>query len=141
MIGFTGTRDGMTEAQRFSTQRVLERCVVKFGPLVGHGDCLGADDEFDRIAADLGCVRHIFPANIESMRAHCELRGAIEITHPMPPLRRNVWFVDRSVVLIGCPKEYREAVRSGTWFTIRRGRERSGKIPILVILPDGSLLP
>lgn len=144
MIGFTGTRSGMTPSQKTAVVRILERCGSKYGsldghPLVGHGDCKGADEEFDEIARTLQCVRHIFPSNLEQTRAHCEKRGAIEISLPAPPLTRNVWIVDRSFVLIATPRESVEVLRSGTWATIRRARKSN--VRLLLVTPDGSLAP
>jgi transposase InsO family protein len=129
----------MTPAQKATVRRALEKAIEKFGPLVGHGDCVGADAEFDEIAAELGCVRRLYPSNLEQTRAHCELRGAIEFANSAPPLTRNGWIVNASSVLIATPKEYREELRSGTWSTIRRARKRSVTIPLVIVLPSGSL--
>jgi hypothetical protein len=132
MIGFTGTRNGMTNAQKVTVTQLLQELDAA---LVGHGDCVGADHEFDEIARFLEIRRVIFPSNIESMRAHCELRGATQITEPMKPLVRNGWIVGASVALIATPKEYQEELRSGTWSTIRRAR--AAKLTLYLVKPDG----
>jgi len=139
LIGFTGTRKGMTAEQKNSVTRILSRYAAKYGNLVGHGDCVGADADFDEIAERSGCVRHLFPSNLEKTRAHCERRGAIEISLPAPPLTRNVWILDRSFVLIATPRENVEVLRSGTWATIRLARKSN--VRLLIVLPGGNLAP
>jgi len=136
-VGFTGTRAGMTEAQKVSVRRVLERIGARYGNLVVHGDCKGADEQFDGIAAGLGLERHIYPCDIEYMRAHCELRGAKQMREPARPLVRNGWIVEVTLVMMATPKEYVEELRSGTWATVRRSRKSPN--PLILIPPDGSL--
>ena len=136
-IGFTGTRDGMTEAQKKSVKYLLEtnrpECVI-------HGDCVGADADFDRIAASLNIDRYIFPSNINDLRAHCEKLGAKSIfenhvNEPMPPLIRNGSIVQNADLIIACPKETKEITRSGTWSTIRKARAVHAHV--FIIYPDG----
>jgi len=139
MIGFTGTRNGMTSQQKAAVTKILERYGSRFGALVGHGNCLGADAEFDEIAAALGLRRVIYPCNIESMRAHCELRGATQVTEPMKPLLRNGWIVGAALAMIATPMESTEQLRSGTWATVRQARKKIG-LPLLLVAPNGNLL-
>jgi hypothetical protein len=139
MIGFTGTRDGMTPQQRAAVTKILERYCSRFGALVGHGDCLGADAEFDEIAASLGIQRATYPCDIESMRAHCEVRGALQVTEPVGPLLRNGWIVRDALAMIATPKESTEQLRSGTWATVRLARRKIG-LPLLLVAPNGNLL-
>ena len=159
LIGFTGSRDGMTAAQKVAVTKILEtlQTRIRIGggsyeslppigsplghpvkPIVGHGDCVGADAEFDAIATSMGLERHIYPCDIQSMRAHCELRGAIQISEPARPLIRNQRLVTDSMVMIATPKEYQEVLRSGTWSTIRHARKRSSVL--LLVTPDGNLV-
>lgn len=139
-VGFTGTRVGMTSAQRASVKRVLQYLQARHVSLTAeHGDCEGADAEFDEIAAELGIPRHLYPSNLPQTRARCDLRGAIQVTEPAPPLQRNGWIVEAVGVLIATPKGYVEELRSGTWSTIRRARKRKS-LPVLVITPDGNLV-
>jgi hypothetical protein len=120
-VGFTGTQGGMSAAQRDEVTWKLKQMQAT---LVVHGDCIGSDAEFDAIAASLGIRREIYPGNIEEKRAHCETRGAVLVTKPMPPLKRNDLIVERvrlhSGVLLATPGTPWERLRSGTWATIRR---------------------
>jgi len=140
IIGFTGTRDGMTPAQKDVVAHLLSTIEMKnsFISHVVHGDCLGADTDFDNMIAGMGIRRDIYPCNIESARSHCERQGAnICLPKPLPPLERNQLIVDKAQCLIATPKEFEETVRSGTWFTIRRGRLANKTI--YIVYADGTL--
>jgi len=162
IIGFTGTREGMTPAQK----EVVAYILSKFPSIshVVHGDCIGADTDFDTMIAGMGIRRDIYPCNIEAARSHCENRGAIIcLPKPLAPLERNQIIVDKAQCLIATPKEFEETVRSGpgqsqspgkarlpgafgahaygrgsgTWFTIRRGRIANKTI--YIVYADGVL--
>ena len=134
-VGFTGTRDGMTDLQKTSVLNLLNKLDC---PAVNHGDCVGADADFDELAKSLGMQRRTYPSNMESQRAHCERRGAVEITYPADPLVRNGWILGASSCLIATPKEYDEVLRSGTWSTIRKARTLG--IPIFTVFRNGEVL-
>jgi hypothetical protein len=53
------------------------------------------------------------------------------------PTSRNHDIVDETELLIACPGELAEAVRSGTWATVRYAR-KLGR-PIVIFWPDGSV--
>lgn len=61
ILGFTGTRRGMTTAQK-----VALRSAIAGATTLVHGDCLGADDEAAAIAAEVGipCVSR--PSDIDA---------------------------------------------------------------------------
>lgn len=98
---------------------------------VHHGDCIGADAAMHIIARDyLNKVVVIHPPTDDAKRAFCKwdiLLGA------KPYLDRNHDIVDRSEVMIACPGEHNEVLRSGTWATIRYARKL--KKPIIIIKP------
>lgn len=52
-----------------------------------------------------------------------------------PPLVRNHDIVDSTELLIACPKEQVEVLRSGTWATIRYARKK--EITVWLIDPEG----
>jgi len=135
IISFTGTREGMTVAQK----QLVAYLLTKFKTIsyVKHGDCLGADADFDAIATELKLSRHIFPANIPAMRAYCDSRGAFLAKYPLPPLERNKLIIAGSNYLIACPKGP-EQLRSGTWSTIRAAHKLNLKTS--TIYPDGTVL-
>lgn len=132
-VGFTGTRNGMTEQQKTAV-RSLIRLEVVSGE-VHHGDCIGADEDFHNICYSENIPIFIHPPINESKRAFCE--DAIEVYPAKEYLERNYDIVDCSEVLIATPIGYVEELRSGTWATIRYAREQSK--PVYVVFPDGSL--
>lgn len=132
IVGFSGTRQGMTPEQR---SRVAELLRLIEPEAVVHGDCVGADAEFDRIAEDCGIQRRCRPCSIAVMRA---FTGAEQIDEPRPPLERNRLIVQDASVLIACPAGRTEEWRgSGTWSTVRAAG-RAGK-PAWLVFPDGSV--
>ena len=55
VIGFTGTRNGMSEKQTERVREILSICREELRYLcVMHGDCVGADADFDALAKDVG---------------------------------------------------------------------------------------
>lgn len=135
-IGFTGTQVGMTDAQMSSFIEVVEGLDKFYHGTFHHGDCIGADHEAHVIMkeyTEYDIVIH--PPSVENKRAFCE--GYSSIKEPKPYLDRNLDIVMSCDVLIACPKEHEEVVRSGTWSTVRRAT-KNGKLLIL-IFPDGSM--
>lgn len=138
IIGFTGTREGMSPVQKEVVAHLLKTIEMKaFIDHVSHGDCVGADADFDEIAEKMNIVRWVYPSNIPSMRAHTEEHGATIITEPGPPLERNVMITAGARYLIACPKTADEQVRSGTWHAVRCARKN--KTTIYIVYPDGTL--
>lgn len=132
VIGFTGTRKGMTDLQKEAVTRVLAYLRPK---RVLHGGCVGADADFhETVRATLpDTTIHIYPSNLPSMRA--KVQGDWEAA-PMAPLKRNHEIVLRVPVLVVCPAEYHEVRRSGTWATVRDAAGM-GRL-IVMAAPDGS---
>lgn len=132
-IGFTGTRQGMTAAQRSAFKEILAKIDVDE---FHHGDCIGADADAHHIIRDLfpGCTIISHPPVDNSQRAGCESDFA---RRPKPFLVRNHDIADEADILIGCPKEGHEIKRgtrgAGTWATIHYGR--SLRMKVLVIWP------
>ena len=132
-VAFTGTRDGMSPAQR----TLVEKLLVEIAPSsVVHGDCVGADADFHDIAKGLGLTVYVYPGSIDEQRAHCE--GAVAVSEPMWPTDRNPLIVEAAEVLIACPSGRKELRRgSGTWATVRHAR-RIGRRHLMVY-PDGGV--
>jgi hypothetical protein len=123
-VGFTGTRSGMTDYQKALIKKELESAWANHPDLmVIHGDCIGADADFDEIAMNLGIPREIFPCHLSSMRAWRNKYGAICTREPIAPLKRNERIVEAVDILIAAPYSSEEQVRSGTWHTIRYARK------------------
>jgi hypothetical protein len=133
-IGFTGTRNGMTDEQRRGVEQAV--CDIIGGDYelrvaAHHGDCVGADEQFHDIAEQFGCV----------MIGHPSTHGArgykrFHLEHDrIAPLERNQVIVNNSDVMIAAPREFAEELRSGTWATVRRTRKANK--PLVIVWPNG----
>lgn len=134
-LGFTGTRIGMTQAQRIT----LAMCLATLEPSqFSHGDCVGADEQAHGMALIARVPVHIYPPHNEVRRAFCE--GAAIVHAPGHYHERDRWLVDASDILIATPKRPLEELRSGTWTTIRYARRQRGgnRKHVIVINPDGT---
>jgi len=132
-ISFTGTREGMSVKQMEAFEKFLKEHKVTH---VSHGDAIGADAEAHAVARNLGLKLSKRPCNVRSQRAFT-MGGAV-VAAPEEPLKRNRKLVDDGAMLVACPKEFEEVIRSGTWATVRYAVER-GK-PVYIIWPDGYTL-
>lgn len=138
-IGFTGTRHGMTDAQAsavlLSLLSVYEPSLMPEPLTVHHGDCVGADEQFHRIATQLSIAARsvAHPGNVRSLRAFTK---ADEIRKPKPMLLRNLDIVLESDRMLATPAEKNEQLRSGTWSTIRAARRHCK--PLIIVYPDGT---
>lgn len=137
-IGFTGTRHGLTAAQRFALRRVLERYF--FGRIGNHrfthGDCVGADKQAHNMVRVLfGWVSiTVRPSERKDTRAFC---NASVIMAPKEPLARNKDIVREADVVVACPSEPEEMSRGGTWFTVRHARKL--KKELVIVYPNGKV--
>lgn len=136
-IGFTGTRKSMTKEQKSVVSYHLWVRTSLIGGEVHHGDCIGADVEFHRMAMRLKLEVFKHPA-IEIppsyQRAYCE--GGVELG-AKDPLVRNRDIVDAVDVMIAAPAHSHEVLRSGTWTTIRYAK-RIGR-HLIIVYPDGAV--
>ncbi|TXI11661.1 MAG: hypothetical protein E6Q76_02190 [Rhizobium sp.] len=129
-VGVTGTRDGLTAAQRAALREHLTAWLlysIHGPPTFHHGGCVGADREAHELAREVWgktAVVVIHPASDQPERL-CDWRDADELREPLPSLVRNrdiVASVSEGSVLLALPKENREQRRSGTWATVRYAR-------------------
>ena len=129
-IGFTGTREGVTDDQL----AMLRRALASIGdvPTLHHGDCVGADVAAHSLARAAGWRVVVHPPSNDRLRAWCE---ADEYRPEQDYLDRNAVIVAESDVLIACPKQNHEVQKGGTWWTVRHAREQG--IPVLICWPDG----
>jgi len=128
-VGFTGTRSGMTEAQRREVTALLVRLETE---QLHHGDCIGADADAHAIARSLDIAVVLHPPSDPKARAFCE--GAASEHPPKAYLTRNKAIVAETDVLIATPWGP-EQRRSGTWATIRHARTLER--PCYVVMRDG----
>lgn len=138
IVGFTGTRKGMTDEQ---WDAVIEILMGLDYNEAHQGDCIGADADFFTILYGLReetkrpCTIHAWPSTVKGTNIHSKS----DVIHdPLPPLVCDKLMVERSDLLIACPKGFDEEVRSGTWTTVRYARKHG--IRRIIVLPDGSLI-
>lgn len=130
-VGFTGTRKGMTRAQRFRFADLICRIPMD---RFAHGDCRGADALAHDLVCALGGVPiRIHPPTEPALRAWCH---ADDVLPPLPYLERNYGIVDGAHILIATPRGPEE-LRSGTWATVRYARKR--RRLVIVIAPDSAV--
>ena len=131
ILGVTGTRFGCTSEQLASVKKML----LDLSPnVIHHGDCVGVDEEIDKLARTFDITRVIHPPEDPSLRAWCF--GA-ETREVEPYLIRNQNIVGETELLLCVPSTVTEEVRSGTWFTVRYARTLNR--PIMFVFPDGSI--
>lgn len=128
-VGFTGTQSGLTDRQRHALAAWVRKHAGKF-EAGRHGDCVGADEAFDRLLEQVGKMTVIHPPDIAAKRAFCARReGRISAVHPvvelapLPYLERNHAIVDACHRMLAAPNEMTEQLRSGTWATVRYARK------------------
>jgi hypothetical protein len=131
IIGFTGTRDGMTPAQvRIFVELLIQRCPAELHA----GDCTGADEQAAHIAVALRIPVICHPPTDQKQRAHFKYYASHEPAAPY--LERNHRIVDRTTFLIACPKEEHQILRSGTWATVRYALGFHRRV--VLIFPNGA---
>lgn len=139
IIGFTGTRHGLTELQETAMRALLAGLTRKETVVAHHGDCIGADAAFDRACVDFHIERIVHPPTDDRLRAYCQ--GEIILT-PRAYLQRNRDIVDATNFLIAVPDSHTEHLRSGTWSTIRYAvRARKHHTIVFPCGSTGSLQP
>ncbi len=140
-IGITGTRHGMTEAQRATAIGTL--CDVR--AVFHHGCCVGADEQFHWLAFELGtsCVGHP-PTDTRLQMALWADGPNMWFEPPRPPkgyLDRNEDIVNETSELWAFPYQTQhnepDSRTGGTWYTIRYALN-TGK-PVKIFWPDGSI--
>ena len=131
IVGFTGTRQGMTPQQRQTFRHVI---LDKHTSMFVHGDCFGADAEAHALVHQLGIAIEIRPCDFPNSRAHCE--GATYVHPTTSAFARNRAIVDGCRILVATPATAEEQPKGGTWYTIRYAR-KVGR-PTIIIHPDGS---
>lgn len=141
VVGFTGTRRGMTTHQANDLRCLLlgiktladaNNHVVEFH----HGDCNGSDEEAHDIAHKLGYWIHVHPPTQNRYRAHCigDCSSA-----PNDYLLRNRDIVRASHIMIATPAQTEQpsSLRGqGTWWTIECARKYKDK-ELIIIPPKG----
>lgn len=140
VLGFTGTRKGLSPQQRESLVNFLyDHQPTHFH----HGACVGADEEAVLLIRE---SRHIFGDPIIEAHPGHQRPGLANpyLSHPAmtfsaihhPPqhyFTRNEAIVDASDMVVACPDAGR--ARGGTWYTVAYAWR--AKKPCLILWPDG----
>jgi hypothetical protein len=139
-LGFTGTREGLTERQKERLRELMSFCLMTEEITEAHhGDCVGGDEQFHGLALELEIPKIVIHPPIDSkLRAWCsdDNDGAINVVllPERPYLRRNRNIIRDTDRIIGCPKESIEPEverGQGTWSTIRQARNRDKLLEII----------
>lgn len=132
IIGFTGTRNGMSEKQKILFGNLIECLRIH---IFHHGDCMGSDSDAHDIVAEYDDSIPIFihPPSDDKLRA---FKNGIQLREKSY-LERNKDIVDVANVMLATPKDCVNIVRSGTWFTIRYAWRKNN--PLIIILPNGEI--
>lgn len=136
-IGFTGSQNGMNKLQKLLLQEHLEYLVQKYNvSKFHHGDCIGADETFHNVVREQikDCWIKIHPPVNESRRAWCV---GDEYAEAKEYLVRNTDIVLESDILFATPNTVEEQLRSGTWSTWRKGKNKPG-MKVVLLRPDGT---
>jgi len=116
-VGFTGTREGMSNAQQEKLIERLKQLKEEFDIVsFHHGDCVGSDEEAATIASMLGIVTVAHPPRAAKFRAY---HPSTVVRTPKPFMVRNYDIVLECHHLFVAPRTDEEELRSGTWATYR----------------------
>jgi hypothetical protein len=131
-IGVTGTRSGMTPAQKDQVEYWLD--IEPDGIELHHGDCVGVDAEVVDIARDEDYEIICHPPVKDDLRAFCPYNESREAKSYFA---RNRDIVDECDVLLVVPFQDSWQSSGGTWYThdyaIKVGK------PLVIFYPDGTV--
>ena len=111
IVGVTGTREGMNEAQFEQVKKFLKECG---GTVLHHGDCMGVDVEVAYIARELGYKIICHPPKSTETQGHF---GGDEVREPAGYLQRDRAIVDACEILLVVPLQNERQDKGGTWYT------------------------
>ena len=117
IVGFTGTRHGMTDGQCECVVDMLEmlKCTE-----FHHGDCVGADSQAAHLVRLMDNIKIVCHPPIKAVyRAHVPLRPQDIKLEAKEYIERNHDIVDACEHLLIAPNSNIEQLRSGTWATYR----------------------
>jgi len=129
IVGFTGTRKGMTQMQQDQLALALSCFYNPAGANELHvGGAAGADDEAWVAAEAAGYDVHVHPC---PGVVRDDLQDGAVWHETFPPLERNRHIVAASDILVAAARTNTEEQRSGTWATVRYARDKG--IPIVML--------
>ena len=133
IVGFTGTRQGMTKEQARKVFELLALLAIEDRTAFHHGNCVGSDEAAAAIAMGLGYTTVAHTGDTPEWRS----TFVSDIFLPEKDnLERNKVIVDSADTMIAAPAQTTEVKRgSGTWQAIRYARKT--KTPLDIIWPNG----
>jgi hypothetical protein len=135
-VGFTGTRKGMTDAQKDAVEKLMEGSYLTSGDWeFHHGDCVGADADAHDIARGCGAYIVVHPGPNDSQRAGC--KADEECRRGVSFFARNRDIVNDTDLIIATPRLMQLEEQGGTSYTVRYAR-KVGKT-VYIVWPDGSV--
>jgi hypothetical protein len=144
IIGFTGTREGLTNQQLGWLVTLLEEqaAAARNGVVtqIHHGACEGADLAVHKACLDMEIPVHVWPpTNPKHTAPQClQPHPLVTVHHFMPYLVRDREIVRTTAGLIVLPKHDAKPDRmawGGTWYT-EDFAERMNK-PVIICYPKG----
>lgn len=137
-VGFTGTQQGCAERQLAALVGLLRQLQKRGVVRLRHGACIGADEQAHAVARRIGLGVFKHPPSDTSKMAECPMLPGEETAEPDEYLKRNRAIVDGAPILVATPKEEEgEALRSGTWATVRYARKK-GRV-VYIVRPSGKI--
>jgi hypothetical protein len=135
-VGFTGTENGMTVAQKQCFVYLLgslNQPLTEFH----HGDCIGADAQAHDLVVEHYSTKIVIHPPIISDKRAFKVTGNPTLMPCFDYMKRNLHIVVFTDLLIATPRQPDEVLRSGTWATVRRAKK--ARKQIRVIRPDGGI--
>jgi hypothetical protein len=140
-LGFTGTREQITDAQKDWLATVFDQLQID---VLHHGACVGADAYAHSLAVErmIPVVVHP-PIKTKYLAAECLLdMPGVTILPAKPYLNRDRDIVGCCEGLVALPKNKEPQLNTdyigGTWYTIRYAQERYNR-PVMICYPDGEV--
>jgi hypothetical protein len=143
-LGFTGTRDPITAAQKGWLWHLFDIMHIEVGH---HGACINADEEFHLAALAHNVPLMVHPSNSKSHLAQglislkCLQGGPLVTILPAkPPLNRDRDIVSATTGLVALPKQLQEPPPlqwGGTWYTVNYALRLNR--PVVIYYPDGRI--
>ncbi len=134
IIGFSGSRSGMSKYQRDNIWDFLAH--QKFVQAALHGDCIGSDEIFHEMCETLRFRIEIYPPT-ESTRRAWKIPTIGVIHEPETFLDRNRQIAEHCTVLLATPHTIEPVTHSGTWHTINCARGFDKTMMIVLPTPEG----
>ncbi len=141
ILGFTGTRNPITDQQRDVLCEWIDRATV-----LHHGACVNADEESHEaaLAANLDLIVVHPPVDTRLMMTPDWNHPNVEVRQHLPYHRRNRNIVNASTCLLALPDGPWKPF-GGTWYCVdfASGRKDSFAlhrvIPVTICYPDGEI--